>query len=698
MIVFSIIEIVGDRAYTPIFAEYHIDSSSDYRWVLASCSPIRDGRLFFDNKAGCKAGDRRFKVILDDPNNRLSHAFNFELAVPNKESGLCGDGSRKPNSKTIEFFFKAGGGQTDQVCLVDDLMMDSCITLQWSYPKQAPITLRFPIFVQPDVSVQNLYLFMQNELESEGLYSFIYDELRGVFSAHRVRLEWKEGSTALPQKDSWVERDAIHKTWNWLFSTAIPAILQASAYDISSMMGIERISRIRRPLPSMFRKHHGQLVGNEFVVAKVRRQNFAIPAHIVIVSFLKHVKLRMEAICNQLDDEIKETTKRKNAEDKSIWGKRVKGALRSIEGEIEDLKRIVSQERSQLKRMKDDLRRLESTQVFKESFSLPEQSVYDVDPACFSFDDLYRTIRKRIIEFDSKYYNWHARANSSSLMAKPLKSTQNPGESVYQWKYTKVYQFWCYYHLVRAALSLGLGPVSVRHFTSRDGSWIAFETKNSSNPVRISLFHEVKGYAQPKLWSLASKPLQNEEWCVGDQHDDDPQLSSDNRWKYLTPDFVLKIEGASKRPFLVVLDAKSCPWGQYHAEAQRKYRSFCQYLKGYHYIKGGVLDPTSLVQSIQSWIICPNKRTQKPQLPGLSLSGSWSIQSGRISFSGQWNPGYCLDTSKVGLGCLAGDPSIGIDNDSGANAPPIDYRKPFEVFLQMQLEYYQNEYPAILPS
>ena len=160
---------------------------------------------------------------------------------------------------------------------------------------------------------------------------------------------------------------------------------------------------------------------------------------------------------------------------------------------------------------------------------------------------------------------------------------------------------------------------------------------------------------------------------------------------------MLEIEGASKRPFLIVLDAKSYPWGQDHADAQKKYRSFCQYLKGYQYIKGSVLDPTSRVQTLQSWIICPNKYSQNQHNPCLSLTGSsWSIQSGRLSFSGQWNPGYLLDTSNVGLGCLAGDPSIGVGNVSGENFPPIDYKKPFEDFLRLQIEYYRNDYPAAL--
>ena len=706
MIAFSIVEIVAGQPNKSAFAEYHIDASNGFGWRLVSPSPIRDKRLFFQNKGKTKAGDRLFKVCLDDPQNELPPLVVPELLIPNKESGLCLQSQRaKANQKRFEFFHKVYNKQTKetdllfQVCLVDELMMDSCLILQLSVSKNNPITLRFPIFVQPDDAVEKCYRFMQKELEAEGLYSFIYDELYGVFSTRRISLEWKEGSKTLSQEDSWVERDAIHKIWNWMFSKAIPAILQAPAYNIKSSIGLERISRMHRPLPEMSRKHQGLLSGNGFSLAKVRRQDFAIPAHIVIVSFLKRISLRLKTICDyDLTAEINDAQKRETAEKSKIFGVGARGALRSIEGEIEDLKRIISKERAQFKRMKDDLRRLESTQVFKESFSLPVRSVFDIAPACFSFNNIYLSIRKRIIDFDSQHYNWHARANSTLMRARPIDSTQNPEESVYQWKYSKVYQYWCYYHFVRAALSIGLKMERPAHFNSHDGSWIAFKTNDSSAPVRLLLFHEVKGCSQKSLWTRATKsPLQAEEWCVGDRHDDDPQLTSDNQWKYLTPDFVLKIEGASKRPFLIILDAKSYPWGQHHSDTQQKYRSFCQYLKGYQYIKGSVLDPTSIVQTIQSWIICPNKYTHNPQEPGLSLTGSsWSIQSGRLSFSGQWNPGYLLDTSKVGLGCLAGDPSIGVGNAAGVNLLPIDYAKPFEDFLRLQIEYYRNDYPATL--
>lgn len=704
MIAFSIVEIVGGQPSESAFAEYHISASENgYKWELASHSPIKDGRLFFGNKGKTRAGDRLFQAYLDDSQNELPPLVEPELLVPNKESGLCLQSQKaESNQKRFEFFRKKFDKKTNkldilfQVCLVDELLMDSCLVLQLSVPKNDPITLRFPIFVQPDDAVEKRYRFMQKELEAEGLYSFIYDELHGVFSTRRISLEWKEGSTALSQEDSWVERDAIHKTWDWMFSKAIPAILQAPAYNINSSIGLEQISRVHRPLPSMLRKQNVVLSDNSFVIAKVRRQDFAIPAHVVIVSFLKRINLRLATICDdELTAIINDAQKRKDAEKGKKFGVGARGALRSIEGEIEDLKRIVSEERGQIKRMKDDLRRLESTQVFKESFSLPVRSVFDVAPACFSFNNIYQAIRKRIIDFDSQHYNWHARANSTLLRARPIDSTQDPEESVYQWKYSKVYQYWCYYHFVRAALDIGLRPVNRKLFSSDDESWISFETRDSLAPVRLSLFHEVKGYAQNKLWKLASKPLRDDEWCVGASHDDDEALSEGNKWKYLTPDFVVKIEGASKKPFLTVLDAKSFPWGKDHIEAQRKYRSFCQYLKGYQYIKSSVLDPTSLVQTIQSWIICPNNNSGKTQDPGLSLTGSsWSIQSGQLSFSGQWNPGYLLDTSKVGLGCLVGDPSIGVGNDSGENYPPIDYKKPFEDFLRLQIEYYRNDYPA----
>ena len=705
MIVLSIIEIVGGQPNTPPFAEYHIDASNGFEWRLVSSSPIMDKRLYFQNKYKTKAGDRLFQVFLDDPNNELSPSVEPELLAPNKESGLCLQSQRtKANQKKFEFFRTKYDKQTKKtvqlfnVCLVDELIMDSCLVLQLSFPKKDPIIIRFPIFVQPEDAVKKRYRFMQKELEAEGLYSFIYDELHGVFSTRRISLEWKEGSTALSQEDSWVERNAIHKTWDWMFSKAIPAILHAPAYNINSTIGLEQISRVHRPPPSMLRKQHMVLSDNSFVIARGRRQDFAIPAHVVIVSFLKRINLRLATICDdELTAIINDAQNRKAAEKNKKFGVGARGALRSIEGEIEDLKRIVSEERAQFKRMKDDLRRLESTQVFKESFALPVRSVFDVAPACFSFNNIYQAIRKRIIDFDSQHYNWHARANSTLLRVRPIDSTQDPGESVYQWKYSKVYQDWCYYHFVRAALAIGLRPVNLKRFGSDDESWISFETRDSIAPVRISLFHEVKGYAQNKLWKLASKPLRDDEWCVGACHDDDEELSENNKWKYLTPDFVLKIEGALKKPFLIVLDAKSFPWGKDHIEAQRKYRSFCQYLKGYQ--KGSILDPASLVQTMQSWIICPNQHSQYSQDPSLSLTGSsWSIQSGRVSFSGEWNPGYLLDTSKVGLGCFTGDPSIGVKNEEGKNSPPINYKKPFEEFLRMQIDYYLHEYPATIVS
>ena len=696
MISFSILETI--RGQDSVFAEYEVlVSGNGVEWRMTSNSPIKDNRLYFADKWKIKAGERQFKIRVDDPNNELANIRNLELLVPNKESGLYGESQRMKSSPAgFEFYFKTRNGKQNQVCLVRDLMADSRIVLQWSLSNGDKVTRRFPIFVQPDAAAKARYLFMKNELESEGLYSFIYDELRGIFSLQRISLEWKEGGSALSQEDSWVERDAIHTIWNWFFSKAIPVILQAPAYDIKRAVSIERISRIRHPIPSMFRK--GMLFGNEFVVARVRRQNYAIPAHVVIVSFLKRVILRQHTICDQLYDEIAEANKRQIAEANNVHGKRVIGALRSIEGEIEDLQRILSDERTQLKRMKEDLRRLESTPVFQGAFADPAQSVFDVDPACFSFNDIYRATRKRIIDFDSQYYNWHARANASSLRARPLDSTQKPEESVYQWKYSKVYQFWCYYHFVRAALSIGLRPLTKDQFNSYDGSWIAFETKDSSTAVRLSLFHEVKGYAQRKLWAAAKTPLQTDKWCVGGKHDDDLTLSGENEVKYREPDFIMKIEGVGKTPFLVVLDAKADPvWSYIHSDAQRKYRSFCQYLKGYRHTS--IEDPAYLVKTFQSWIIFPDRYHSRTSV---SVGGAWSLNANQLAFTDPWKLVYSpstgkvfpdIDTSKVCLGRLTADPSIGVKNQTGINHPPIDYRKPFEDFLRMQIGYFRMGHP-----
>jgi hypothetical protein len=712
MIVFSIFEVVGGRqnASSP-FAVYHIDPSNGFAWKLTSRSPVKDGRLCFGNKRGVKAGDRLFKVFLDDSKNELPTLINPELFAPNKESGLILQSDYDiSRPKRFVFYSRKVWDKNqhkdvliDKVCLAHNLMMDSHITLQLPFPNKAPITLRFPVFIQPDADTKARYLFMREELESEGLYSFIYDELRGIFSMRRISLEWKEGSSDLSQEDSWVERAAIHEIWDWMFSKAIPALVRAPAYDVKDSIGLERISSIRHPVPSLFRK--GRLTGNEFIVAKVRKQNFAIPAHIVIVSFLKRINSKLVKVCKRLDVEFNEAKDQEQNEKKQKFGKGVKGALRSIQGEMEDRQRIISEERTYLNRMSDDLRRLESTQVFKEAFSLPERCVFDVEPACFSFNAIYRSVRKRIIDFDSQYYNWHARANDSLLSAKPIdiNSTQDPGESVYQWKYSMVYQFWCYYHFVRAAKSIGLHPVQVSQFNSHDGSWISFETNDEAPPVRLSLFHEVKGYAQRNLWKEAKTALQSDEWCVGGTHDDDPILSGENKVKYLEPDFVLKIEGFGKTAFLVVLDAKADPnWSNIHGDAQRKYRSFCQYLKGY--LHTSIEDPAYLVKTIQSWIIFPERNHS---MPSVCVKGAWSLNTNHLAFTDPWKLVYSpstgkafpdIDTSKVCLGRLSADPSIGVKNRAGVNHPLIDYRKPFENFLRMQIDYFRTEHPKTLTS
>ncbi len=540
--------------------------------------------------------------------------------------------------------------------LVDDLMFDSLLVLQWESGSGEIKSIDLPITVVAGNCDVKRYDEMRAELAQRGLFAFIYDDLRGLFARNRVSLSWGLGGSAFADSDPDIEKRAIRQIWKDFFARKIPALLKSPVWQTALVDGITPLGRAMRIQNPTLVQIACREAPPRYIEAKSRSVSFAVDAHIVIYSFLKRIAGRYrELVQDSFRDAEDQFTRELQEEEEQRFGQKHPRAIVATRQKIRDNVSRRKREESFLMTMEDDLRRLVATDVFKGVSTLSPLSYHDVAPAVFNVSPTYRRIYSAIRDFDEQFFNWRSQARSRYRRATPVEAPKEEGETLAAWKYSKMYQYWVYYQLCNAAAECRL-KLGSRNFHSGEGSWVVFE---SDDGIQFWLFHEVKGGARGLLEAESLKaPLVSATWCAGAWKQDDD---------YATPDFACVVSHRRMPSFLIMLDAKSNPcWKEdEHEKARQKYSGFRLLLPGYN---GNDNTPDRAIRTKQSWIVYP-KDGDAIEIE----EGPWAMDGERLIRA----PGAGDDVCK---GRLKGRCGAG-----GAAAP-------FKAFFKAQLAYCRSTF------
>lgn len=415
-----------------------------------------------------------------------------------------------------------------------------------------PIILREvfsePVYVIPPDNKIKRYKQMMEDM-SHDVPQFFLNYITWQMKLCGFRTIWEEGYTS--HCDAKMELDAVSDVLHKLRKpfNCIKKAPKTSFGIVYRKLPEERIRRCRGRMARKLERVSGGSIGTDRIMVSVKIVNHDVAAHAVMKEFFALLMRRCDEIrsyfisqVNQLKQDIKVYLDlyKKNRENKAY-----QGVAFEIEMKLKTYEKYIRETDS----VKARAERYHRADLFKDVSKTLR--IFDVNRTVFSGNVGYELAYDIILEFERRrhYWSWARHSNkykTPNLLVDVDKTSDTESKLVR--KYSMVYEFWCYYRLIKASEKIA-AFVAGQELSSADGSRCIFR----KGDIELVIVHgfsakmNAKDSASSEFWLTKGRLADKKTKQVTEEHA-----------KERTPDFALIFTNVnSGNTKWIVADAKS---------------------------------------------------------------------------------------------------------------------------------------------
>lgn len=422
-----------------------------------------------------------------------------------------------------------------------------------------------PVYVIPPEDKIERYKKMMEDMSHDAPQYFL-DYFMWQMELYGFRTTWEDGYTSY--NDAYMELKAVSEVLDKLrvpidYITKAP---KTSFGFVGRKLHEERIRRCRGRTARKLDRLSESRLGLDRIIVSTKVVNHDVTAHAVMKEFFARLMRRCDGIrsyfvhqANQLKKDI--------AAYQGLYQNR----------ENKEYRRVVVEKETMLKTYEEYIRETDSVNARAERYHRADLfkdvskslKIFDINRTAFSGNVGYEMTYDVILEFERRRHYWSgARHSNTYKMPKLMVGADraSDAESKLVRKYSMVYEFWCYYRLIKASEKIAVF-VAGQELSSVDGGRCVFR----KGDVELVIVH---GFSAKRN---AENDASSEFWLKKGSYTDKKKQKIKEYARERTPDFALIFTNVkSGKTKWIVADAKSHERMNYEQiiEKREKYLQF----------------------------------------------------------------------------------------------------------------------------